>query len=820
MQRAKLLPQAEEEWTREQKAKALAKLEELNRQTLAESSNQKSNHAPQQKIDVLNSKQESGAVTMTTADTSVEASSANSARHSETVKQVDDSGIKKPGDSTDLSSNVAAQASHSAIQSSLVPQTQSLSVEQETDATSKITLGTTSYVQHNTIAKQKQVGYRKKHSNPHENNMGGKQITPSGTRSPKDTSKIAVNASRNDTLPNSEDLPVQYKKKNNRSARNTYTNKLDEGLTSSNLASSPHTERSSEKLHAESGKTKPPTSVEETISVPSERSNETVGTPDMPVNQGLSETTGEGCGRVSNQWKPHPQRKTVRNPQPNKPVSKYHVTEAVMWAPVKPSSKNETSDEVNENSMSEPTKPSGKSGNDLQNGLKAKRAEIERYVPKPAAKELSQQANSQQTPPAVGQAASVDMTTKSETVLPSVASGRLDGPTVGRAAPSSDTRNGENLKHSKNGRTNASWRQRSSVESRPVEGSLPSDQAKTVQKASDELQTSNIGNLPKGQLTHTDDGWNDDTGSVLPNESVNSTAVGKSYVASRQRRQSYKVHRVSGSNYPASDNIDSQQGTSEKSEHQSPASGHNESGERNVVRTESQNAGVESVKPHWQPKSQDYSHGWQGNRGSRQRVASQGLVNVPTTQGDINTSSQKTTVPEARDVRRQESRRERKVTADPSKEQTIAELAPAGAAYPREQAVPLEASQHEQHNARFQRVYDPNYRGRDWGQDITKQNFHMNGDKRKKYPHTEYQRIGSYDKLVDTFQQNSNAGEGTHNATFQQNSNAGEGTHNASRAPACRYRERGRHFQQGGGQLYGPSTGAAARANDSYNSGE
>jgi len=805
MQRAKLLPQAEEEWTREQKAKALAKLEELNRQTLAESSNQKSNHAPQQKIDVLNSKQESGAVTMTTADTSVEASSANSARHSETVKQVDDSGIKKPGDSTDLSSNVAAQASHSAIQSSLVPQTQSLSVEQETDATSKITLGTTSYVQHNTIAKQKQVGYRKKHSNPHENNMGGKQITPSGTRSPKDTSKIAVNASRNDTLPNSEDLPVQYKKKNNRSARNTYTNKLDEGLTSSNLASSPHTERSSEKLHAESGKTKPSTSVEETISVPSERSNETVGTPDMPVNQGLSETTDEGCGRVSNQWKPHPQRKTVRNPQPNKPVSKYHVTEAVMWAPVKPSSKNETSDEVNENSMSEPTKPSGKSGNDLQNGLKAKRAEIDRYVPKPAAKELSQQANSQQTPPALNQAASGDMTGKFDTGSPSVVSGRLDGPIVGKAAASSDNRNGENLKHSKNGRTGASWCQRSSAESPPVGGSLPSDQTETVQKASDELQASNIGNIPKAQLTHTDDGWNDDSESALPSESVTSTVVGKSYGASRQRCQSYKVHRgVSGSKYSASDNMDSRQGISDKSEHQSPALGHNESEERNIMRTESQNAGVEHTKPLWQPKSQACSHGRQGNRGSRQKFASEGMENVPTIHEDINTSSQRTTIPEAREARRQESRRERKISADPAKEQTIAESAPPDAPYPRERAVPIGANQRGQHNACFQGGYDPNYRGWDWGQDTSKQ-IHMNGDKRKNNPTRGYQRIGSYDNKPRD--------------TFQQNSNVGEGAHEASRAPASRYRERGRHYQRGGGQFYGGSSGTAARGNDSYNSG-
>lgn len=810
IQRAKQLQQEEEERTREQKAKALAKLEELNRRTLAESSNLKSGHDSSQSTDILETKQESEPDATPSIDTiSKEASTVTLAFDSGRVKRVDDCGVKQ---STNVASTGAAalQPLISCTQSSEVSEAQSsLSMEQESNLTIKNIPETNPDIHQNTIPKQKQVSYRKKHSNLQDNSTAGKHMNSASTRSPKVPGEVVVDAPSRDALPNIEDPSVHHKRKNNRSTKSNKTNKQGEDLTSSTSSSPPPTAEASENPQTESGKTKPSGTVTEAVLVSCGSPNENVGTassgeiPDMPLNQG-SESTEDACGRPSNYWKPHPQRKTTRNQQPGKPGSKYHATDAVMWAPVKPPSKNGTADEVGQNSMTEPAKPAARSGNDPQNGLKAKRAEIERYVPKPVAKELSQQVNSQQASPSLSQAALGYVSGKSETGSPSAISGGGDGSMDGKAAAAavSDTKHGDNPKYNKNGRANASWRQRGSAQSPPVEGAGSSDRATPVQKASDQLQTSNLDNLPQGQLTHTDDGWNDI--SYQPSESVTSSAVGKSYGGSRQRRQPNKVHRVTGSNHPASENMDSQEGTTDRTKQQSPVAGPIELEGRNTIRNESQSGGFESTKPHWQPKSPASNHGRQGNRGNRaQRVASDGPENAAPTIEDTNTSGQRTTVVEARDAGYQEPRRERKVTVDPAKDQITDELVP-DTGHQREQPFPLGGNQRGQHYGRFQRGYDPNYRGRESGQETNKQSY---GDRRRSNQNVEYQRIRSYDKAGDT---------------YQQNPNAREGAHEPSRAPGSRYRERGRHSPRGGsgGQFYGRGAAAAAQVGDSYNGGE
>ncbi|XP_020268057.1 protein MODIFIER OF SNC1 1-like [Asparagus officinalis] len=658
-QRAKQLQREEEEWTREQKAKARAKLEELNRRTLVESSSLKSNRASSKSSDVQNNIQDTGPGDKF----STEALCGTTDPHSEEMKQAVDSGGKKP-----------AQTSSSSGQSSVVTEARAVSPGQEIKPTVEIALETTSDILHNTISRQKQVGYRKKNNILLENSTGGKQTTSSSIGNHKDTVKIEVNASSNDSLPNNKVPHVQHKK-NNRSARSSGDDN-DESLTSSTVSAPSNVGGKLDKLKDESGKTKHSTALEEPISVSSEREreNETVGTLDSREVP-MSERTEETHGKVSNRWKPHhPHRK---NQQANKPILKYHQTEGVMWAPVKSTNKIEI-DQVSQNNA--------------PNGPKTKRAEIERYVPKPVAKELSQP--DQQT------------------------------------AAASDSRNGEKYKHNKHGQTNSSWRQRSSTGSPSVEGSSFSDQ----------LQTLNIDNLRKEQLTHTDDGWNDNE-NLLPSGSVTSTAASKSYGASRLRRQPCKVHRVSGNNYPASDNVDSR------------ALGDNESEGRSIMKIDSQNAGIENIKPHWQPKSH------RGNRGQRAESA-------PTVMNEEErTSSKRNPVAEAREAPDQDSRRERNVVPNLEKEEIIPELTPQNIGY-----------RHGQYNGRNQRGHDNNYGGRNLSQDGSKQKFQTNEDK----------HIESYDKSTGSFQQNPRGGNV-----------ASEG----SRTSGPRYRERGRNFSRGGGQF-------------------
>ncbi|XP_071709849.1 protein MODIFIER OF SNC1 1-like [Rutidosis leptorrhynchoides] len=90
----------------------------------------------------------------------------------------------------------------------------------------------------------------------------------------------------------------------------------------------------------------------------------------------------EALDRVPNQYKPQHSRRMLKNPQANRPVDKFHVGDVAVWAPVRAPNKEEQDDVP----LSANNNNSGQNNN-----LKSKRAEIERYVPKPVAKELAQQ---------------------------------------------------------------------------------------------------------------------------------------------------------------------------------------------------------------------------------------------------------------------------------------------------------------------------------------------------------------------------------------------------------------------------------------------
>ncbi|KAJ6804529.1 eukaryotic translation initiation factor 4G-like [Iris pallida] len=516
---------------------------------------------------------------------------------SEAVTPTDDYGTRNAGNLINASSDVAAQHSDSAVQTSYLSQNQHLEPSQDT--VSKKVMHKTAPDIHDTSSNHEQLGNRTRQTIPQDRSMGEKQSSTMSTGNP---SEVSMNPLTSDAPANNEENSVRHRKKNNKSARNN-KNKLDEGLPNSCFPS-PDTVLVPQKLHPGSRKSNPSVSAAEAKSLPFESLNATVAPagalsvensseiPVMPLKQGLKESTEESHARVNNHWKPRPQRKSAKTQQTNKSVSKYNVgAEAVIWAPVKPLNKDGPSVEASKNSVIEATYPSGKSGHDMQSGIKAMRAEMGRYIWKPVAKELSQQVNSKQNSPSQSHSEAGGMSAKHDSNRLTVEFGKPDGVTVGKATIATDARNGENIKHNKHGKMSSSWRQRSSETPRVV-GSLSSDPAKAVQKASDQLQPSTTDSVLIRDMTHILDGWNDVTNTSPPGGSVASTAVPKNVGANRQRCQPYKEQRVPRSPYPT-DNTDTHRVVTDRRETHSPALGLlNESDGGKVMKTESENTAL------------------------------------------------------------------------------------------------------------------------------------------------------------------------------------------------------------------------------------
>ncbi|KAJ6358800.1 hypothetical protein OIU76_000516 [Salix suchowensis] len=115
------------------------------------------------------------------------------------------------------------------------------------------------------------------------------------------------------------------------------------------------------------------------------------------MDQHTSSTNEEAHGRVNYQWKLQHSRKMPRNPQANKSTEKFLSGETVIWAPVRSHNKIEATDEGTQKNVADAISAPMKSDQQVQNNARTKRAEIERYIPKPVAKEMAQQGSSPQS---------------------------------------------------------------------------------------------------------------------------------------------------------------------------------------------------------------------------------------------------------------------------------------------------------------------------------------------------------------------------------------------------------------------------------------
>uniref|UniRef100_A0A1D1ZE71 Protein MODIFIER OF SNC1 1 n=1 Tax=Anthurium amnicola TaxID=1678845 RepID=A0A1D1ZE71_9ARAE len=810
-QRAKQLQKEEDERIREQKARALAKLEELNKRTLAECSNQTLHYAPG--IETHSGQDarmcpDSKTNTIDSGPPKFNSDSTNA------VVQKDDK-VNTLGVPTVMQTKAGVTRLEESVDSS--PKAVSLSFVHNEPSVSLMqdvikTQGKTDSGTHDSrLSKQKQMPHKRQDTYSEEKHVREKNVSIGvlvgsiivgsknlGESVPPTSSNDDGVSSNNKAM---DEHSMQHRKRNGRATRNK--NKSDEV---SLIAISQSARTVPENVTTECCEPKFLESVVEDIPVVSETSNGAIGDPipsdvaTVSPKQGSFQGITEGVPRkVTVQWKPQPTRRVTRNPQATKSVDKFHGTEAVVWAPVGSTNKKEevqkVTNEVNPDS-------SGKNVNNVELNLKYKRAEMERYVPKPIAKETSQQVKPQQLPsPSHHQTESglkVELGSQGTTD-----SGGLEHSVTLKVGVLADTKNWENIKPNKPGRTHASWRRRCPPESLSpslgfLEGSS-SDSHKNTQKTCEQPLKHDSREQPK----FSDDGWNDDNNCLMQCESSIAPLVEKHQAKmSRGRRQPLKGHKVAGNNNSSSDNWEPGHGRTDKGQMMTIEA--DEFAGRNGKRSENQCAS-DHPRSQWQPKSQACCEGTR-----EQRVASQdnifdkkssfpGAVSQPFESKSILTAS--TVSSEVRNVRQHEDKRERKVGEEssirrsPTANQDSAaasHLAPQNAE-PQNEPVTSGTRRYGQHGGWLARGHETSVGG-SYGleQDTGKHNLPANVDRRK-----QFQRAGYYCEQNDS---------------FQHNSAVGEEAQDGSKA-AGKYRERGHNNSRRGGHFYSRNRTSDASGN-------
>ncbi|KAI3785787.1 hypothetical protein L1987_44912 [Smallanthus sonchifolius] len=495
-QRAIELQKEEEERIREQKAKALAKLEELNRRTLA------------------------------VADGTTQTAEKNSTSVSE---QEDVDGSQKPTEpAIDTKAEVVVQISENSQQD---PVDQPL-LSKQSDAESKATLGNDVGVN-----RQKRASHRQKQivqvvENPVDKSTlsgtGGEVIKNPGSN--VTVSGEAVQ-SQESTLPNNSNIlseSTQQKKRNNKSSKNKH--KLDDASAS----------READLVKPESSQVDlNPTNMLVTDSKDAKQSN-----------------FDQISSLPSNQYKHQHSRRMLKNPQANR----FHVGDVAVWAPVRPQNKEET--------MQDDVALPEKTINLGQTNLKSKRAEMERYVPKPVAKELAQQGCTVQSASSSPQKTTLEDMADTQAI-----------PASSNVGPILESKGGDNNQVKPHG----ALRQRNQ--------SFQQDSKKVFHKSTSQHEEAK--SVPTETCVVHE--WDPSDGWFMPDEylpteitPVTSVVKDEGGIMGKGKKPAYKGQRSTVKN-------------------------HMESGaEVEVDQTDRPASSKENRSSHWQPKPQAYKGGWSG----------------------------------------------------------------------------------------------------------------------------------------------------------------------------------------------------------------
>ncbi|KAK6276651.1 hypothetical protein POUND7_006360 [Theobroma cacao] len=824
-QRVKQRQKEEEERARDQKAKALAKLEELNRRTqTAEGFTQKLESVPDS---VVQSKQEDS---QTLAEETIlasrsEATSLASVSNPTVVALVSQSntgGVEKP---TVFSNQQPPVSTKNVHKTTADMHNQSLPLQQRV-SNADAALHNLSQVSDSSTSKQKRVGYRKRDNSSLDKSSSEKSLSTSTTELPKVHSDAAVDvgpsaeAVANEFTSGSETIstqnvvnepPVHQRRKNNRSGKNKH--KMEETSSVVLLPSGISKESNLTGTFVESLKPKSseceldPSLVQSlTDSKDGNRSSE----------QDSALLNEEVYGRVNNQWKSQHSRRMPRNPQAHR--SAVHSSDAVVWAPVRSHNKAEAFEEVSHKLVVESVAPQVKNDAQVQNNPRNKRAEMERYIPKPVAKEMAQQVISQQpVAPSDNQTASDETVVRADTGSLGVECSQPMGSAMGKVGNSTELRN--DGRQSRQGRGHGSWRQRASAEAtlQGQDGQYSNSSKNTLQSTEhnqhQKLDSSPVKEQPKYDECNTSDGWN------IP-ENPDSAAppvvpvVRDQGLTGRGKRHAFKGNKGGGNNYDF-DHKKINNGEAEKFNRQSSIL---EMGQSDLSATSKETRAVgERSTSHWQPKSSainqrgsrpdsDQNVGAEIGWANKKDSTPQGRVSIPP-QPDKETSegmtqplkdqyiSEKGNVEEAHNGGYHDSKRERKVASlkgrphSPNQGPGLPVEAPQSNVDARtEQRTTSGFRKNGNQNTRYGRGHESRGEWGSSGQEIKQHNPPANRDRQRHNSHYEYQPVGP--------QNNSRP------------SNP-EGAKDGSHGAGARFRERGQsHSRRGGGNFHGRQSGS------------
>ncbi|XP_054820579.1 protein MODIFIER OF SNC1 1 isoform X2 [Prosopis cineraria] len=611
-QRTKQLQEEEEERIRKQKAKALAKLDELNRRAQeVEGSNYKENATSSA---LKNKTQESQA-----SESANLAGKSGASMMCSTNSQISVNGTNQVGTSLILSVELPSEKLDTGKES--VPN-QSVTLHQDVysaEATGDM------QVLSNIAAKQRRVGYKQK-----QNLSSNEKLISATPAASKVENGTVIDAGSPGIVANevysaggltivAESSVNQKRKNNNKNGKNKHKVEESPSFAASLPLATPK-EANFSRSSVESDHPKASNfELNQDSVLPASLSKD----PNQHPEQSRNSSNEESHGRLSSQWKSQHSRRMPRNMQANRPTEKSHGNDTVIWAPVKHQNKMEIADESAEKSKFE-TVNSVKVDQQVHGNFKNKRAEMERYIPKPAAKEMAQQGSVQQVASSINERPTDEFVGR---VVSASQGGQISQHTsspVVKVASGMESKNGD-VRQTKQGKTHGSWRQRGSTESTNVhdaEEGLHSDpnNGQNLQRSTErqQAQKSDMSSV-KGQTKHVNDSIDPDGSHHIANQDPtaqpSAPAVKDQAVTGRGRRGPSRGHRVMGMNHDIDHKKHDRE--AEKIELQISSS---EPGQPDVGAALKENRSVgERLTAHWQPKSQA-SSSQQGSRPNYRNV--------------------------------------------------------------------------------------------------------------------------------------------------------------------------------------------------------
>ncbi|XP_050375955.1 protein MODIFIER OF SNC1 1 [Argentina anserina] len=783
-QRTRQLQEEEEERTRRQMAKARAKLEELNRRTqLVDGSNQKFENFSSGDIQIKQEEsQPSGEprVAVRKYDSLVPALGSNL----NTIAQSDESTSLKVEKSTVPSIELPPERPKSAYKEPIFMHDQPVPSQQQVTIANTDHHNTAPQAHDSSISRQNQTPKQKQNTQL-EKNSTGKNTSTSMTDAPNSQKGAVVKASSSGgigatsiALSTESSLTANSsailessshpRKKSNKSGKSKQ--RAEHSSFVAAIPSSISNDPNHAKTTIESGK---PNASKVDLDPSSGQSQSLSRDAYQSMEQNSSLPSEESQGRLSGQLKSQHSHRMPRTSQAVRHSVKFQSNDAVIWAPVRPRNNTDVADDTNSKTEAGAV-TAAKSDHQAQINSRNRRAEMERYVPKPVAKEMAHQGSTQQTIVSEVQQTAINENISGSDSGPQGAENSQPGVAMGKAGFAVDSRNGSN-RHNKQGKAHGPWRQRGSKEPTNMQGFEDGPS-----------YTSNVGQSDLGSVTdqpkNTDD-WND--GWNMPEEPSTAVPVSASIVVKehgmipgRRRQHSFKGHKTVA-NIHDHEQKKGYRGDGDRVYNKSHASEMSQTDLPSALK-ENQAVGEHSM-PHWQPKSQAFAaDNHQGNR-----------VNGPDKDTTENVAQHRHDQykSERNNAGEGQNRRERKTT-----HRGCPNSPHHGPVSPVELTPPvMDARQEHQFQTGFRRNGNQNNRFSrsqesrgDWnysGHDGRQQNRPANRDRQSS--HLEYQPVGSYNSS-DKF-------------------NSTEGPREGSQTwGGGRVKERGQsHSRRGGGNFHG-----------------